>query len=73
VTSTGGARRFERAHEGSRAFWEIDVHGTRIAVREGRSWATGSSMTKELGSANEAAIEAQKLIADKLREGYVEA
>jgi DNA ligase-1 len=69
----GGARRFERTHEGARSFWEIDVHGSQIAVREGRSWATGTSITKELGSANEAQIEAQKLIADKLREGYVEA
>jgi predicted DNA-binding WGR domain protein len=48
------------------------LSGNRHTVHTGRSWASGSSQTRDFASPEEAAIDAEKLVGERLREGFVE-
>ena len=66
------ARRLEKADSGAKVFWEIRLSGSRHTVHTGRSWASGTSQTRDFASAEEAALDADKLLGERLREGFVE-
>jgi len=72
VQQSGNFRRFEFVDGKSSKFWEIRVAGAATEVRYGRIGATGQTKVKELGEAASARKSAEKLIAEKLREGYRE-
>jgi predicted DNA-binding WGR domain protein len=56
----------------SRKFWEISISGASFIVRFGRIGTAGQSQTKTFGEEAKAKREADSLIAEKLRKGYVE-
>jgi DNA ligase-1 len=56
----------------SQKFWEVGVDGAEMTVRYGRIGSAGQSKTKAFGSETAAAQQAEKLVAEKTREGYLE-
>jgi DNA ligase-1 len=66
------ARRLERTEDSANVFWEIRLNGNRHTVHTGRSWASGASQTRDFASPEEAALDAEKLVGERLREGFVE-
>lgn len=70
VQQSGNFRRFEFVDGKSSKSWEIRVTGAATEVRYGRIGAAGQTKVKELGDAASAHKSAEKLIAEKLREGY---
>jgi predicted DNA-binding WGR domain protein len=66
------ARRFEFVGGSSRKFWEIVVSGNSFTVRFGRMGTAGQSQTKSFPDEPRAKREADSLIAEKLKKGYVE-
>lgn len=65
-------RRFEFVQGTSNKFWEVTVDGSSLTTSWGRIGTKGQSKTKSFDSP-ESAIQAQdKLVAEKLKEGYVE-
>ena len=73
AAATGSARRFEFVGGSSRKFWEVSVAGNSFTVRFGRIGTAGQSQTKSLADEEQAKHEAGKLIAEKVKKGYVEA
>jgi len=71
TSSTGAVQRFEYVDDKSSKFWEVAVDGTSVNVRFGKIGTTGQTSTKEMGDAAAAAKQADKLIAEKLKGGYV--
>jgi predicted DNA-binding WGR domain protein len=65
-------RHFEYQDAKSDKFWEISLDGARFTVRWGRRGSAGQSKTKEFGSEAAAKLAHEKLVAEKLREGYTE-
>jgi len=63
-------RRFESIEDGASKFWEVAVKGTNLWVRWGKLGTTGQEKLKDLGAA--AQREADKLVAEKLKKGYIE-
>ena len=68
----GGARYFELVDGSSRKFWEITVENKRFTTRYGRIGTAGQTTTKSFRSPDEAKAEADKLLLEKARKGYVE-
>jgi predicted DNA-binding WGR domain protein len=66
------SRHFELVSGSSSKFWEISVSGNSFTVRFGRLGTAGQSQTKSFAGEPRARREADKLIAEKLRKGYVE-
>jgi predicted DNA-binding WGR domain protein len=58
---------------GSDKFWRAAVRGAELTVSYGRAGSTGQTLVKAFDSAERAAREMEKLVAEKLRKGYVEA
>jgi len=56
----------------SQKFWEVGVDGAEMTVRYGRIGSAGQTKTKPFSSVTDAAQQAEKLIAEKTREGYME-
>ena len=56
----------------SAKFWEVSVDDTSVTVRFGKIGANGQTTVKTLTSADAAHAEADKLIAAKVKKGYVE-
>lgn len=56
----------------SQKFWEVGVEGSAMTVRYGRIGSAGQTKTKEFSDPAEATRQAEKLISEKTREGYVE-
>lgn len=56
----------------SSKFWEVDVDGGLVTVRFGKIGTNGQTTVKDLGTSDAAATEAAKLIASKVKKGYVE-
>lgn len=56
----------------SRKFWTIERSGSSFTVTFGRIGTTGQSRTKEFATEAECVKAHDKLIAEKIREGYVE-
>ncbi len=68
----GGLRRFELEDGTSSKFWEIAVAESAHTVRYGRLGTAGQSKTKDFPSAAAAERDAEKLVAEKVKKGYVE-
>lgn len=66
------SRRFEFTGGASRKFWEIAVADAEVTVRYGRIGSAGQSRTKVHTDAAAAVRQAEKLIAEKRSEGYLE-
>lgn len=67
-----GRRYFEFKDGTSSKFWEIACQGVEMTTRYGKIGTKGQSTTKALASPEKAASEAGKVIAKKVKEGYVE-
>lgn len=65
-------RRFEFVGDGSEKFWEIDRDEAAVTVRFGRIGTNGQTQTKDLGNEAAATAHVDKLIAEKIKKGYVE-
>ncbi len=68
-------RHFEFVSGSSAKFWEISVHSTpsvSVTVRYGRIGTSGQSQTTAFASREAAQKHADRLIAQKLKKGYVE-
>ncbi|SBT39768.1 DUF4132 domain-containing protein [Micromonospora auratinigra] len=65
-------RRFDFVSGSAAKFWEVDRAGGTVTVRYGRIGAQGRTQDKEFDTPAEAAAHAERLIAEKLRKGYVE-
>ena len=53
-------------------FWSVEVDGTDVVTVFGRLGTDGQSSIKPFSSAKEANKAADKLVASKLKKGYVE-
>ena len=67
-----GKRRFEFSEGSSNKFWEIQVSGKKFTTRHGRIGADGTEVKKGFSSPEEATKEAEKLVREKVKKGYVE-
>lgn len=56
----------------SQKFWSIDVEGTEFTVEYGRLGTEGQKSKKEFDSVEKCEKEANKLIAEKTKKGYLE-
>lgn len=65
-------REFFMQDEESNKFWIIEQFENRYVTTHGRIGAKGRETQKEFATAEEAAKEVEKLIASKLKKGYVE-
>jgi uncharacterized protein (TIGR02996 family) len=66
-------RHFELRDDRSAKFWSIDLQGNRFTVRFGKIGTTGQTQTKEFASDAQARAEHDKIVAEKIKKGYVEA
>lgn len=65
-------RYFEFVEGKSSKFWEIARSGSEFTTRWGRIGTTGQSKTKTFADEATAIQQTDKIIADKIAEGYVE-
>jgi len=65
-------RTFQFSDAKSHKFWNIDVQGAAVTVTYGKIGTAGQTQAKTLGSAAAAQTEADKLIKEKTKKGYVE-
>jgi predicted DNA-binding WGR domain protein len=72
ASTSGSTRYFEFVGGSSRKFWEITVSGNSFAVRFGRIGTAGQSQTKTFADEAKAKKEAELLIAQKVKKGYLE-
>jgi predicted DNA-binding WGR domain protein len=72
AAAPGATRYFEFVGGSSRKFWEISPCGSAFNVRFGRIGTPGQSQTKTFANEAKAKHEADSLIAEKLKKGYVE-
>jgi predicted DNA-binding WGR domain protein len=76
VTSGAGrasaARRFECTEGGSRKFWQIRQQGNEVTVDFGRIGTQGQTQLKQFSNEQRAQQEVSKLVAEKLKRGYIE-
>jgi uncharacterized protein (TIGR02996 family) len=72
ASAEGGARYFEFVEGTSAKFWEVTVAGSSCTTRFGKIGTAGQSSTKAFGSPGDANKEANKLVAEKTKKGYVE-
>jgi uncharacterized protein (TIGR02996 family) len=66
-------RRFEFRDGKSAKFWSIELQGKRFTVRFGKIGTTGQTQTKEFAGESQARAAHDKLVAEKVKKGYVEA
>lgn len=62
----------ERRGTDASKFWEVTVESSSMIVRFGKIGANGQSKETQFDSAAAAQAEADKLIASKVKKGYVE-
>jgi uncharacterized protein (TIGR02996 family) len=65
-------RRFEFRDAKSAKFWSIDLQGKRFTVCFGKIGTTGQTQSKDFADAAKANNEHDKLVAEKVKKGYVE-
>ncbi|MFJ8853899.1 DUF4132 domain-containing protein [Streptomyces sp. NPDC102437] len=65
-------RRWEYVEGTASKFWETEAEGAVVTVRYGRCGSEGRTQTKEYASAESAAAQVVKTIAEKERKGYRE-
>lgn len=70
--AAGGARYFEFVEGTSNKFWEIRVEGTTFFTRYGKIGTDGQTTQKDWPDEDKAQAEADKLINEKTRKGYLE-
>ena len=61
-----------RKSETAAKFWEVAVDESKLTVHFGKIGTNGQLKEKDLGSSEAANSEAEKLIAEKNKKGYVE-
>ncbi|MFT3714352.1 MAG: WGR domain-containing protein [Archangium sp.] len=66
------ARRFEFVEGSSSKFWEVSVEGNTMTVVFGKIGTPGQSKPKAFASPDAAQKEADKLVSEKTKKGYVE-
>ncbi len=62
----------QRGVSASSKFWEITIEGSELTVRFGKIGANGQTTVKQFDSADDSQAQASKLIAGKMKKGYVE-
>jgi uncharacterized protein (TIGR02996 family) len=72
ASGTPGARYFELVEGTSSKFWEVRLEGESVITRHGKIGTAGQTTEKELDGKLEAFKEYDKLVAEKLKKGYVE-
>jgi DNA ligase-1 len=72
VAATSAKRYFEFVAGSSSKFWEVSVNGSDLTTRWGRIGGAGQSKTKTFKDEATARAQANKLIAEKTADGYVE-
>src|SRR4051812_37665888 len=65
-------RTFQFSDAKSHKFWNIEVSGDSFTVTYGKVGTAGQTQTKSFASADKAQAEADKLIREKVKKGYVE-
>jgi predicted DNA-binding WGR domain protein len=65
-------REFHFTEGTSRKFWAVELRGEQMTVQFGRIGSEGQTQTKEFDTAAEARQACDKLVAEKLKKGYVE-
>jgi predicted DNA-binding WGR domain protein len=65
-------RYFEFVSDKSNKFWEITMSGTEVTTRYGKIGSAGRSTTKNFPDEEKAKKFADKILAEKTGEGYVE-
>ena len=65
-------RRFEFVRGTSSKFWDVSVANCTVTICFGRIGTAGQSQTKEFASPAAAQQHADKMIAEKVRKGYLE-
>jgi len=65
-------RTFQYSDAKSHKFWTIEVSGGSFTVTYGKVGASGQTQTKSFAGPEKARAEADKLIREKLKKGYVE-
>ena len=65
-------RHFEYIGGTSSKFWEISRSGSEVTVAFGRIGTNGQTQVKDLSTHSAAIAHVDKLIAEKVRKGYVE-
>jgi predicted DNA-binding WGR domain protein len=68
----GKKRHFEFVEGTSSKFWEISLDGSAFTTRYGRIGTPGQETVKDYGTAEKAKKEYEKLVAEKVKKGYVE-
>jgi cell wall assembly regulator SMI1/predicted DNA-binding WGR domain protein len=69
---TTAKRYFESTEGTSNKFWEAYHQGSEMTTRYGKIGTDGRSTTKSYANPEKAAAETAKIIANKIKEGYVE-
>ncbi len=72
TATPGPVRCFEFIGGSSKKFWEISLSGNSFTVRFGRLGTAGQVQTKKFADETKARREAESLIAEKVKKGYVE-
>lgn len=72
TASKKGGRYFEFVEGNSSKFWEITLESTSYTTRYGKIGSSGQQTTKKCASQAVAEKEHDKLVAEKLKKGYVE-
>jgi predicted DNA-binding WGR domain protein len=72
-SSISSMRRFECIEGSSRKFWQIGRQASEVTVTFGRIGTQGQSQLKQFANEQRAQLEVNKLVAEKLKRGYVEA
>jgi uncharacterized protein (TIGR02996 family) len=72
AVATPGARYFELVEGTSSKFWEVRLDGESVITRHGKLGTAGQTTEKQLGGKLEAFKEHDKLVAEKVKKGYVE-
>jgi predicted DNA-binding WGR domain protein len=72
ASKRGAARYFELVDGSSKKFWEITLDGKSFTTRYGRLGTAGQATKKSYASPDLAKAEAEKLLREKTKKGYVE-
>lgn len=62
----------QRKSKSASKFWQIEVSGKKMTVTYGPIGAQGQNKEKSFARPEQATAEAEKLIGQKLKKGYVE-
>jgi len=68
----GGHRHFEFVEGSSKKFWEIWMDGNSFCTKYGRIGTDGQETVKEFDTLDKAKKEYEKIVAEKVKKGYVE-